>query len=129
MFDQSKGNLRPVGVRLAENQSTEQAPTMTIVGISDLEFKLMEWGDESGRKHRSLVLVAFTTEGEPEVWLPPGPESWITSCKAFAKPIQEQFRARYKAHLEKLIQPQDKPVSKVQVPEKDEVDVVDGGAL
>ena len=97
MFDQAKGNLRPVGVRLAENQSTEQAPEMTIVGISDVEWKYMCWGDERGIKHEGLVLMARGVNGDPVIFYPPNTEPWFKSCKPFAKTIQDQFKQRLQA--------------------------------
>ena len=114
MFDQAKGNLRPIGVRLAENQSTEQAPTMSIVGISDVEWKYMQWGDERGIKHEGLVFMAKDDKGQPVVFYPPNTEMWFKSCKPFSKDIQEQFRKRYAARN-----------TSDEIPEDDDVDVVD----
>jgi hypothetical protein len=94
MFDQARGNLRNIGVRIPENQSTEQAPEMTIVGISDVEWKYMKWGDESGRMHEGLVFSATDKNGDPIVFYPPNTEAWFKSCKPFSKIIQDQFKQR-----------------------------------
>jgi hypothetical protein len=111
MFDQAKGNLRPVGVRLAENQSTEQAPTMGIVGISDVEWKYMKWGDERGIAHEGLVFMAKDADGSPIIFYPPNTEGWFKSCKPFAKDIQEQFKRRYQARTEPATIPDSDDVS------------------
>lgn len=115
MFDQAKGNLRPIGVRLAQNESTERAPVMTVVGISDVEWKYMCWGDEQGHKHEGLVFMAKDTEGNPVIFYPPNTEAWFKSCKPFAKDIQDQFRQRY----------QGKTTNEI-IPEQDDVSVVEG---
>lgn len=115
MFDQHKGNLRPIGVRLAENQSTEQAPVMTIVGIADVEWKYMKWGDERGIAHEGIVLMARGTDGEPIIFYPPNTEAWFRSCKPFAKDLQDQFWKRHAA----------KDADKA-IPVEDDVSVLEG---
>lgn len=115
MFEQKPGSLRHVGVKLAEYQSTEQAPAMTLVSLADLDFKLAVWGDESGRKHEAVVAVVQTIDG-PRMLLPPNSESWTVALKPFVEALQKQFREKMAAR-----EAQQNP----QVPEKDAVDVTE----
>ena len=105
---------RPVGVKTATTQSTEQAPTMTVTAIAPLYPALMEWGDERGIKHTSIVFV------EPKsrrAYLPKDGENWTAGFRPFTKDINEQALSKWD-----LVELERQPST--SVPKEDAVEVI-----
>lgn len=108
---------RQVGVRIPENQSTEQAPVMTVTNFTPVQLGLVEYGDERGIKHTTLAFIV----GQ-KAFLPPQGEQWTAGFKAFAQKISEQI-----VDKNELARGQGSvSVSKPVVPTADEVDVMGG---
>lgn len=108
---------RQVGVRIPENQSTEQAPVMTVTNFTPVQLGLVEYGDERGIKHTTVAFIV----GD-KAFLPPQGEAWTAGFKAFTQKISEQIverneLARGRAAVSPL---------KAVVPTSDEVDVMGG---
>lgn len=80
---------RHVGVRVPTNQSTEQAPVMTVTQVAIGTPVLVEYGDERGIKH---TVMGFRF-GE-KVFIPPNGESWTDGFRPFAGAINEQIIAK-----------------------------------
>lgn len=106
---------RQVGVRIPQNQSTEQAPVMTVTQVAVGTPLLVEYGDERGLKHTT---IAFRFGDK--VFIPPQGEAWTEGHKPFAKDINDQILAKVESS---------KPSGTVSVP-TDAVDVTGlGGDL
>lgn len=80
---------RQVGVRIPQNQSTEQAPVMTVTQVAVGTPVLVEYGDERGLKHTT---IAFRFGDK--VFIPPQGEAWTESHRPFAKDLNDQILAR-----------------------------------
>jgi len=84
--------IRHQGVRIPENQSTEQAPVNTITNITSVEHALVEWGDESGRKHTAVIVVCGG-----KAWLAPNAEQWTSALKPFRQEMSDSIVNELKA--------------------------------
>lgn len=107
---------RPVGVRVPENQSTEAAPTMTVVDIMRAEWVFLRYGDERGNAHDVLAVKI----GD-KIYLPPQPDQFTGGFRPLVKALSDQA-------IEKLaLKDERDPANDVKpVPTSDNVDVVSG---
>lgn len=101
---------RQVGVRIPQNQSTEQAPVMTVTQVSRVDLALVEYGDERGIKHTTLALIS----GD-KAFVPPNADAWTAGFRPFAQAINEQVIEKFRA-----LSPRERSVA---VPTHDAVDV------
>ncbi len=79
-------NGRQVGVRIPENQSTEQAPVMTVVGVLPCQWVFVSYGDERGNKHDVLALVV-----DGKAYPAPNGDAWTAGFKPFTAKMNEQI--------------------------------------
>lgn len=110
---------RQVGVRVPENQSTEQAPEMTVTKLALFDVALAEWGDERGIKHTGVVFILGDM-----VYQPPQGEQWSAGFKPFVTSLSEQFVAKADmARAARLAA----SVTEASAPTQDTVDVMGSG--
>lgn len=76
---------RMQGVRIPENQSTEQAPTMKVTNVAVLQPVLLEWGNERGIKQTSIGFVCGS-----KVYLPPQYQLWTDGFKPLVEVLGKQ---------------------------------------
>lgn len=107
---------RQVGVRVPENQSTEQAPVMTVTNYTAAQFALVEYGDERGIKHTTLALIVGG-----KAFVPPQGEAWTAGFRPFSAAINDQIMDRHAAAATRA--QSQAPV----VPASDAVDVLGSG--
>lgn len=109
---------RQVGVRVPENQSTEQAPTMTVTRVAPMSLFLVEYGDERGVKHTVIAAVCGDT-----VYAPPQGELWTAGFKPFVKAIGDQILSMAQD------QQADASATPARIDASDDVDVTGSGSL
>ena len=80
---------RQVGVRIPENQSTEQAPVLTVTQVSPVQMVLVEYGDERGNKHTTLAIIAGG-----KAYVPPNADAWTAGFRPFSEKINDQVMDR-----------------------------------
>lgn len=83
---------RQVGVRIPQNQSTEQAPVMTVTQVAVGTPILVEYGDERGLKHTTIAW-----RFGDKIFIPPQGEGWTEGHRPFAKDINDQILAKLEA--------------------------------
>lgn len=103
---------RQVGVRIPQNQSSEQAPTMTVTNVMPAQFALVEYGDERGLKHTTLALIFGN-----RAYVPPNGDAWTEGFRPFATVINDQIMVKVN------MQP-----ARNDVPQQDFVDVLGNGS-
>jgi hypothetical protein len=106
-------NPRIAGVRTPVNQSTEQAPANTVTKVAPAQWALIEYGDETGRAHTSLVLIC----GD-KAWLAPNAEAWTSALKPFRADMSRDIVERLRDAL-----PAAQGGSTEPLPSKDDVSV------
>ncbi len=80
---------RQVGVRIPQNQSTEQAPAMTVTRVAVGTPLLVEYGDERGIKHTTIGM-----KFGDKVFIPPQGDAWTEAHKPFVKDLNDQILAK-----------------------------------
>jgi hypothetical protein len=80
---------RQVGVRIPQNQSTEQVPAMTVTRVAVGVPLLVEYGDERGIKHTTLAWRFGN-----KVYIPPQGDGWTDAHRPFSQSINDQIIAK-----------------------------------
>jgi hypothetical protein len=112
MLERKAGEFRRMNVSAGLNSApTDQVPANQLIGVADVEFKLVVWGDELGRK-REAVVVAVPTKDGPKLYAAKNGEDWTANLCALPSKIQKQF-------ADKLAMKQ----VETKVPETDKVEI------
>jgi hypothetical protein len=78
-------NARSQGVRIPENQSTEQAPAMKVTNVAPMQPVLVEWGNERGQKETSVAFVVGN-----KVYVPPQYQVWTMGFRPLVESLSKQ---------------------------------------
>lgn len=111
--------IRQQGVRIPENQSTEQAPVMTVTKISRMEMVLLEFGNERGIKETT---VAYRLGDK--VFVPPNYLDYTSKFKPLSSELTKQVIERLEVAAS-----QDPKAPPQTVPTSDAVDVMSPGGI
>lgn len=111
MFGNTGGHpLRPMGVKHAEEGARGQGKPQTLVQLMPAKMYVGQFYDENGRLQPiTLVEVAGEYYGAPNAI------EWTRQLKPASKWMREQIKSKLS------------DLSKVEVPDTDEVDVMGGG--
>lgn len=82
---------RQSGVRIPENQSTAQGPTMKVTNFVPGTWALAEYGNEKGQLEFTLVFICGGRAYVPQY---PNYQQWTATFRPLSKDLSDQIIAR-----------------------------------